>query len=111
MNTYRNIYSDDYALEPIRIEDLKPSSFCRAPLIQKKVAVHKKDICESLPSIRKRQNGIVLFVVVRTTTAADVMEILKVMKVQAILVRKETVRQPGMGLVIIIIFQIPKKKV
>lgn len=58
VNTYRNIYSDDYALEPIRIEDLKPSSFCRAPLIQEKVAVHKKDICESLPSIKKGKTAL-----------------------------------------------------
>lgn len=36
VNTYCNIYSDDYALDPIRIEDMKLSSRCRAPLIQKK---------------------------------------------------------------------------
>lgn len=36
VNTYRNIYSDDYTLDPIRIEDLKPLSRCRTPLIQKK---------------------------------------------------------------------------
>ena len=36
VNTYRNIYLEDYARDPIKIEDLKPSSRCRAPLIQKK---------------------------------------------------------------------------
>lgn len=55
VNTYCNIYSDDYALDPIRIEDMKLSSRCRAPLIQKKkVAAHKKNACKSHLS-RKRK--------------------------------------------------------
>lgn len=109
VNTYRNIYLEDYALDPIRIEELKPSSRCRAPLIQKKVAAHKKNACESHQS--RKRNGIVRFAVVKITTAANVMEILKIMKLLEILVRRIRVRQLGMGLVTQIIFQILKKKV
>ena len=47
----------------------------------------------------------------KITTAAEVMEILKVMKLPGILVRRIRVRQLGMGLVTQMIFQILKKKV
>lgn len=109
VNTHHNIYSEDYALDTIWIEDLKPSSRCRAPLIQKKVAAHKKNACESHQS--RKRNGIVRFAVVKITTAADVMEILKIMKLPGILVRRIRVGQLGMGLVTQMIFQILKKKV
>lgn len=55
VNTYRNIYLEDYALDPIRIEDLKPSSRCRAPLIQKKSGrPQKKRLRKSLKQKKKQ---------------------------------------------------------
>lgn len=48
---------------------------------------------------------------VKITTAANVIEILKIIKFSTILVRKTIVRQLGIGLVIQIIFQISKKKI
>lgn len=47
----------------------------------------------------------------KTTTGADVMEILKIMKLPEILLRRIRVRQLGMGLVTQMIFQILRMKV
>ncbi len=36
VENYRNIYSESFALDPIRVEDLKNSASCLASLVQKK---------------------------------------------------------------------------
>ena len=36
VDNYRNTYSEDFALDPIRVEDLESSVSCLAPLVQKK---------------------------------------------------------------------------
>ena len=109
VNTYRNIYLEDYALDLIKIEDLKPPLHCHAPFIQKKVAAHKKNACENHQGTKK--NSIIRFAVVKIITAANVMEILKIMKLPEILLRRIKVRQLGMSLMTQMIFQILKKKV
>lgn len=71
VDNYRNIYFEDFALDPIRIEDLESSISCLAPLVQKKSGGHRKNGFENLHRKKTKQINILLFMVVKIITADD----------------------------------------
>lgn len=74
VDNYHNVYSENFALDPIWVEDLE-SLACLAPLVQKKKrATSKKAASKIRRKKRIRQKGIILFVEAKSITGADVIK-------------------------------------
>ena len=68
----RNICSESFALDPIRVKYLESLTSCLAPLVQKKAGDLKKSGFKDQQRQKIRRKGVVPFVKTKSTIDADV---------------------------------------